>query len=78
MNVRALAAKAIYEVLEKGISLSVALPDQQQHLQNGKDKALLAELCYGVMRQLPQLDKCVSDCLAKPFKGKQRILHQLL
>ncbi|MEZ8187325.1 16S rRNA (cytosine(967)-C(5))-methyltransferase RsmB [Shewanella sp. 5S214] len=78
MNVRALAAKTIYEVLEKGISLSVALPDQQQHLDNGKDKALLAELCYGVMRQLPQLDKCVSDCLAKPFKGKQRILHQLL
>ncbi|MEO3684183.1 16S rRNA (cytosine(967)-C(5))-methyltransferase RsmB [Shewanella vesiculosa] len=78
MNVRALAAKTIYEVLEKGISLSVALPDQQQHIDNGKDKALLAELCYGVMRQLPQLDKCVSDCLAKPFKGKQRILHQLL
>ncbi|WP_418357837.1 16S rRNA (cytosine(967)-C(5))-methyltransferase RsmB [Shewanella basaltis] len=78
MNVRALAAKAIYEVLEKGMSLSVALPEQQQHLQSGKDKALLAELCYGVMRQLPQLDKCVSDCLAKPFKGKQRILHQLL
>ena len=78
MNVRALAAKTIYEVLDKGISLSVALPDQQQHLDNSKDKALLAELCYGVMRQLPQLDKCVSDCLAKPFKGKQRILHQLL
>ncbi|KPZ69294.1 Ribosomal RNA small subunit methyltransferase B [Shewanella sp. P1-14-1] len=78
MNVRALAAKAIFNVLEKGISLSVALPEQQQHLQNGKDKALLAELCYGVMRQLPQLDKCVSDCLSKPFKGKQRVLHQLL
>ncbi|MCL1068060.1 16S rRNA (cytosine(967)-C(5))-methyltransferase RsmB [Shewanella olleyana] len=78
MNVRALAAKAIFNVLEKGISLSVALPDQQQHLTNGKDKALLAELCYGVMRQLPQLDKCVSDCLSKPFKAKQRILHQLL
>ncbi|MDO6619107.1 16S rRNA (cytosine(967)-C(5))-methyltransferase RsmB [Shewanella sp. 6_MG-2023] len=78
MNVRALAAKAIFNVLEKGISLSVALPDQQQHLENSKDKALLAELCYGVMRQLPQLDKCVSDCLSKPFKGKQRILHQLL
>ncbi len=78
MNVRALAAKAIFNVLEKGVSLSVALPDQQQHLTNGKDKALLAELCYGVMRQLPQLDKCVSDCLSKPFKAKQRILHQLL
>ncbi|MCL1143868.1 16S rRNA (cytosine(967)-C(5))-methyltransferase RsmB [Shewanella gaetbuli] len=78
MNVRALAAKAIFDVLEKGVSLSVALPNQQQSLENSKDKALLAEICYGVMRQLPQLDKCVSDCLAKPFKGKQRIVYQLL
>lgn len=78
MNVRALAAKAIFDVLEKGISLSVALPDKQQYLDNGKDKALMAEICYGVMRQLPQLDKCVSDCLDKPFKGKQRIVYQLL
>ena len=78
MNVRALAAKAIFDVLEKGVSLSVALPEQQQHLDNGKDKALMAEVCYGVMRQLPQLDKCISDCLAKPFKGKQRIVYQLL
>ena len=78
MNIRALAAKAIFAVLEQGVSLSSALPKQQQQLDNGKDKALLAELCYGIMRHLPQLDKCVSDCLAKPFKGKQRIVHQLL
>ncbi|QDF68390.1 16S rRNA (cytosine(967)-C(5))-methyltransferase RsmB [Shewanella sp. SNU WT4] len=78
MNLRALAAKALFDVLEKGLSLSVALPNQQQHLTNGKDKALLAEICYGVMRALPQLDKCVSDCLSKPFKGKQRIIYQLL
>ncbi len=78
MNLRALAAKAIFQVLEKGISLSVALPEQQQKLTNGKDKALLAELCYGVMRHLPQLDKLVSDCMSKPMKGKQRIVHQLL
>ncbi|MBM7073207.1 16S rRNA (cytosine(967)-C(5))-methyltransferase RsmB [Shewanella sp. 202IG2-18] len=78
MNIRALAAKAIFSVLEQGVSLSVALPKQQQQLQNGKDKALLAELCYGLMRHLPQIDKCVSDCLSKPFKGKQRIVHQLL
>ncbi|MCL1126983.1 16S rRNA (cytosine(967)-C(5))-methyltransferase RsmB [Shewanella surugensis] len=78
MNLRALAAKVIFQVLEKGLSLSVALPDQQRHLDNGKDKALLAELCYGVMRVLPQLDKQVSDCMSKPLKGKQRIVHQLL
>ncbi|WP_133405407.1 16S rRNA (cytosine(967)-C(5))-methyltransferase RsmB [Parashewanella tropica] len=78
MNVRALAAKALYAVLEQGISLSVALPEQQKKLSNGKDKGLLAELCYGVLRVLPQLDKRVSDCLSKPFKNKQRVLHQLL
>lgn len=78
MNLRALAAKVIFQVLEKGLSLSVALPDQQRHLDSGKDKALLAELCYGVMRTLPQLDKQVSDCMSKPLKGKQRIVHQLL
>ncbi|MBV7315566.1 16S rRNA (cytosine(967)-C(5))-methyltransferase RsmB [Shewanella sp. NIFS-20-20] len=78
MNIRALAAKAVYDVLERGVSLSVALPQQQQALANGKDKALLAEICYGVMRALPQLDNCVSDCLSKPFKGKQRIIYQLL
>ncbi len=78
INLRALAAKAIYQVLENGMSLSVALPIQQQHLENSKDKALVAELCYGVMRYLPQLDKCISDCMSKPLKGKQRIIHQLL
>ncbi|MCL1051015.1 16S rRNA (cytosine(967)-C(5))-methyltransferase RsmB [Shewanella abyssi] len=78
MNLRALAAKVVFQVLEKGISLSVALPDQQRHLESGKDKGLLAELCYGVMRHLPQLDKQVSDCMSKPLKGKQRIVHQLL
>ena len=78
MNLRALAAKVVFQVLEKGNSLSVALPEQQKHCENGKDKALLAELSYGVMRQLPQLNKLVSDCMAKPLKGKQRILHQLL
>ncbi len=78
MNIRALAAKAIFAVLEQGVSLSAALPKQQQQLESGKDRALLAELCYGIMRHLPQIDKCVSDCLSKPFKGKQRIVHQLL
>lgn len=78
MNIRALAAKAIFDVLERGVSLSVALPNQQQFLRDGKDKALLAEICYGVMRSLPQLDKLVSGYMQKPLKGKQRVIHQLL
>lgn len=78
LNLRALAAKAVFAVLEQGQSLSLALPDVQQNVRSPKDKALIAELCYGVMRVLPQLDQCVSACLSKPFKGKQRIIQQLL
>lgn len=78
MNIRALAAKAIFNVLEKGLSLSVALPAQQNRITSPKDKALLAEICYGVMRTLPQLDKLISNNMNKPLKGKQRIIYQLL
>lgn len=72
MNIRALAAKAIFDVLERGVSLSVALPTQQLWLRDGKDKALLAEICYGVMRSLPQLDKLVSGYMQKPLKGDRK------
>ncbi|WP_417763180.1 16S rRNA (cytosine(967)-C(5))-methyltransferase RsmB [Shewanella sp.] len=78
LNVRALAAQVIFQVLENGASLSNVLPHHQAQLGNGKDRALLAELCYGVMRVLPQLDNCISQRLQKPFKGKQRQIHHLL
>ena len=76
-HVRAAAAHVIYQVLERGISLSQALPDMQTSLKP-QDHGLLAELCYGVLRRLPQLDKLVADQLQQPLKGKQRIIHHLL
>lgn len=78
LNIRALAAQVVFQVLENGASLSNVLPQHQAQLANGKDRALLAELSYGVMRVLPQLDNCVSQRLQKPFKNKQRLLHHLL
>ena len=44
MNVRALAAKAIFDVLEKGVSLSVALPEQQQHLEIAKQQQTVDQI----------------------------------
>lgn len=76
-HVRAAAAHVIYQVLERGTSLSQALPDMQTSLKP-QDHGLLAKLCYGVLRRLPQLDKLVSDQLQQPLKGKQRIIHHLL
>lgn len=78
MNSRACAAKAIYEVLEQGRSLSDSLSSAQQLCTNPKDKGLIAELSYGVLRWLPQLDFRLQTKLSKPLKGKTRIIHHLM
>ncbi|MBY6188786.1 16S rRNA (cytosine(967)-C(5))-methyltransferase RsmB [Marinobacter hydrocarbonoclasticus] len=77
-NLRALAASVIILVIDQGQSLSQALPKAQSKLRDPRDKALLAEIAYGVMRQLPQLDTQVRRCLQKPLSGKKRIIHGLL
>ncbi|PKF60780.1 16S rRNA (cytosine(967)-C(5))-methyltransferase [Psychromonas sp. psych-6C06] len=77
MNIRALAAKVLNQVVEQGQSLSQALPSAQQDL-NPKDKALLQMLCYGVLRTLPRIDFFCRSLMQKPLKGKQRELHFLI
>jgi 16S rRNA (cytosine967-C5)-methyltransferase len=77
MNVRALAAKVLNQVVEQGVSLSQALPAAQQDL-GAKDKALLQMLCYGVLRTLPRLDFFCRSLMKKPLKGKQRVMHFLI
>jgi len=77
-NIRASAANCIYLVVDKGRSLSDVLPQAQQHFSNGKDKALLQQMCYGVLRWLPRLDFFCSRLLQKPLKGKQRPFQFLL
>ncbi|PHM46758.1 16S rRNA (cytosine(967)-C(5))-methyltransferase RsmB [Xenorhabdus miraniensis] len=76
-NLRSIAAKAITQVLEQGQSLSTVIPEMQQRISD-KDKALLQELCFGVMRVLPQLEWFINQLMEKPLKGKQRIFHYLI
>jgi len=77
INIRALAAKCCYAVIDQGRSLSDELPKQQDKLI-GKDKGLLQEICYGVLRYLPELENDVRHLMKKPLKGKQRVFHFLL
>ncbi len=77
INIRALAAKCCYGVIDQGRSLSDELPKQQDKLI-GKDKGLLQEICYGVLRYLPELENDVRHLMQKPLKGKQRVFHFLL
>ena len=76
-NVRALAAKCIFNVVDKGRSLSDELPYAQAQADD-KDSGLLQEICFGVVRFLPELEYCVRDLVDKPLKGKQRVAHFLL
>ncbi|WP_028116947.1 16S rRNA (cytosine(967)-C(5))-methyltransferase RsmB [Ferrimonas senticii] len=77
-NLRADAASIILAVIDQGQSMGTALPKVQQRYRDGRDKGLLAEICYGVMRTLPQLDTQLRRQLQNPLNGKKRIIHCLL
>ena len=77
INVRALAARCIYAVIDQGRSLADELPKQQERVE-GKDKGLLQEICYGVLRYLPELENDVRELMKKPLTGKQRVFHFLI
>lgn len=77
LNLRSLAAQAVEQVVEQGQSLSNVLPALQQKVGE-KDKALLQELCFGVLRTLSQLEWLVNKLMARPMTGKQRTIHYLI
>lgn len=77
VNIRALAAKCCYSVIDQGRSLADELPKQQDKVA-AKDKGLLQEICYGVLRYLPELEHDVRGLMQKPLTGKQRVFHFLL
>ena len=77
VNLRALAARCTFAVVDKGRSLADELPQQLAKIE-GKDKGLLQELCYGVLRHLPELEYDVREFIKKPLAGKQRVGHFLM
>ena len=77
-QLRALAAEICYQVIDQGKSLSDALPKGQQKLAFAPDKALLQEICFGVMRQLPQLETVCQQLMDKPLIKQLRPLQFLI
>lgn len=77
LNLRSMAAQAVERVVEQGHSLSNVLPPLQQKVSD-KDKALLQELCFGVLRTLSQLDWLINKLMSRPMTGKQRTVHYLI
>lgn len=77
MNVRAVAAQVLFQVIDQGQSLSSALPEAQS-LIRPRDHALLQEIVYGVLRFLPRLEALSRHLMEAPLKGKQRLFHHLI
>ena len=77
INLRSMAAQAIEQVVEQGQSLSNVLPALQQKVSD-KDKALLQELCFGVLRTLSQMEWLINKLMSRPMTGKQRTIHYLI
>ncbi|WP_312952805.1 16S rRNA (cytosine(967)-C(5))-methyltransferase RsmB [Superficieibacter sp.] len=77
LNLRSMAAQAVEQVVEQGQSLTQVLPALQQKVSD-KDKALLQELCFGVLRTLPQMDWLINKLMSRPMTGKQRTVHYLI
>jgi len=76
-NLRAEAAKCLLAVMDKGQSLSDALPKSQAVIAP-KDGALLQEMCFGAIRYFPKYDAITNQLLSKKLKGKQRVFHHLI
>lgn len=77
MNVRAAAATVLFHVVDKGQSLSTALPEAQQKIKP-RDYALLQEICYGSLRYLPRLETIANNLMDNPLKGNKRVFHHLV
>ena len=77
MNVRAAAANVLFQVVDKGQSLSHALPAAQKTIRP-RDHALLQEICYGALRYLPRLESTANELMENPLKGKKRVFHHLI
>lgn len=77
MDTRLAAAQAVLQVLQEGQSLSRVLPRYQAQVDD-RDRALLQELVYGVLRWQPRIDAYLGALLAKALKPKDRDIECLL
>jgi len=75
-NPRATAARILSQVTRDGRSLSRAMEDVPPAL--GGDRALIQEMCYGVLREYHRLSAMVASLLKKPLKEKDADVQALL
>ncbi len=77
MNVRAVAAQVVGQVLGDGRSLAAVLPLALGRVAP-RDQGLLRELCYGVCRWQPQLQLLLDTLLNRPLNPRESVARALL
>jgi 16S rRNA (cytosine967-C5)-methyltransferase len=77
MNVRAIAARVLGQVLGEGRSLAVALPPALERVAP-RDRGLLRELCYGVCRWQPESQMLLDGLLNRPLDPRESVARALL
>lgn len=78
MNVRSAAAGVLIDVVQHGKSLSTALPPALEEILQPADRALLQEICYGVLRWQLRLQALARQLMRKPLKAKEREVECLI
>ncbi len=75
---RAIAAGLLTEVRCRGRSLSSLLPNAFRGPAAAVDRALVQELCFGVLRWQARLEAVLDRLLRRPIKPRDADLHSLL
>jgi len=70
VNSRLVAANVIVKVVS-GKSLTVALEDAWNHVEDVKERAFIQALCYGTIRYYFRLEYILGCLVNKPIKDKQ-------
>jgi 16S rRNA (cytosine967-C5)-methyltransferase len=77
-SVRAVAARVIGEVAGRGKSLDRALAPALENFEDGRDRAFLQAICYGVLRFHPRLEFLLEQLLNRPLKARDIHLRALM
>ncbi|MCU7923205.1 MAG: 16S rRNA (cytosine(967)-C(5))-methyltransferase RsmB [Candidatus Thiodiazotropha sp. (ex Dulcina madagascariensis)] len=76
-NPRIEAARVVQGVLA-GRSLTELMPDHLAKLDDSRDRGLMQEISYGVMRAYPRLRVLAGCLMSKPLKSKDRDIEALI
>ena len=78
LNLRALSAEILDEVLNKGAKLKSKLDQRQKKVTRESDRALIKEIVSGCLRNLPVIDLSIKEFLKKGIEETDPFLLSLL